>query len=282
MTFVSCQPAPHVIFFTKMADLLTTNQVQNLLQVDRTTIYRMVENGRLPAIRVGKQWRFSRADIERWLQMQSVSPSSPAEITAQYSPAQTTPARQPNTGRDLRDLLPRPCVQLIQDAFADILGVMMVTTDMQGNPATQVSNPCGFYAALMQSPDSLAQCVRSWQDLAASTALSPRFVPSEIVLLCARGLIRVESELKGMVVIGGIAPEIWPPSEAELKLLADTFGVSASYVQANVDAVYRLDRPAQDKALRSVQRVADIFSHIVSDQNALCVRLQAIASLTSL
>ena len=48
-----------------MADLLTTNQVQTLLKVDRTTIYRMVEQGRLPAIRVGKQWRFSRPEIER-------------------------------------------------------------------------------------------------------------------------------------------------------------------------------------------------------------------------
>ena len=50
-----------------MPDLLTTTQVQDLLQVDRTTIYRMVESGRLPAIRVGKQWRFSRPEIERWL-----------------------------------------------------------------------------------------------------------------------------------------------------------------------------------------------------------------------
>ena len=50
-----------------MADLMTTNQVQELLQVDRTTIYRMVEAGELPALRVGKQWRFPREDFERWL-----------------------------------------------------------------------------------------------------------------------------------------------------------------------------------------------------------------------
>ena len=41
-----------------MADLLTTSQVQDRLQVDRTTIYRMIDAGHLPAIRVGKQWRF--------------------------------------------------------------------------------------------------------------------------------------------------------------------------------------------------------------------------------
>jgi hypothetical protein len=39
---------------------------------------------------------------------------------------------------------------------------------------------------------------------------------------------------------------------------------------------------AQEKALRSVQRIADIFSHIAEDRNALSGRLQTIASLTTL
>ena len=52
--------------------------------------------------------------------------------------------------------------------------------------------------------------------------------------------------------------------------------------QQKFDAVYRLDKAAQEKALRSIQRIADIFSHIAEDRNALCGRLQTIASLTSL
>ncbi len=43
-----------------MTELLTTRQVQALLHVDRTTIYRMVESGELPRWCVGKQWRFAR------------------------------------------------------------------------------------------------------------------------------------------------------------------------------------------------------------------------------
>ena len=122
-----------------MTDLLTTTQVQDLLQVDRTTIYRMVESGRLPAIRVGKQWRFSRPEIERWLGT-AASLVRPAAATSQ------APARAASNGDlALGDLLPATCTQLIQDAFADILGVMMVVTDMQGQPVTEISNPCGFY-----------------------------------------------------------------------------------------------------------------------------------------
>lgn len=257
-----------------MTDLLTTTQVQDLFQVDRTTIYRMVESGRLPAIRVGKQWRFSRTEIERWLSMaaQASRPGSP--------PAQPTVAGAV-AGQPLRELLPGTCSQLIQGAFADVLGVMMVITDMQGQPVTEISNPCGFYVALTRDRDALDHCVHTWQELAASPSMEPSFWVSEVGLLCARGLIRVGRELRGMVVVGGIAPETWPPGPELVASLAQTFGLAPADVEAHVDAVFRLDRPAQEKVLRSVQRIADIFSHIAEDRHALCGRLQAIASLTT-
>jgi excisionase family DNA binding protein len=270
-----------------MGDLLTTNQVQQLLQVDRTTIYRMVEGGQLPAIRVGKQWRFSRNDIDHWLQTKSVLPATAgAPSTARQSPAiptlLATPANFPSAPLPLQALLPLSCVQLIQDAFADIIGVMLVITDMQGHPVTKISNPCGFYTALTQDPEAIAHCIHLWQEMALDPAISPRFMANEMGLLCARGLVRVQSELKGMVVIGGIAPDNWPPTQAQVTDLANKFGQDAATVAANVEGVYRLDKSAQEKALSSVQRIADIFSHIAEDRNALCGRLEAIAALTSL
>lgn len=50
-----------------MDDLLTTRQLQELLQVDRITIYRMLNDGRLQGFKVGGQWRFSRQAVELWL-----------------------------------------------------------------------------------------------------------------------------------------------------------------------------------------------------------------------
>ena len=38
-----------------MSGLLTTQQLQELIRVDRSTIYRMAEDGRLPAVKVGRQ-----------------------------------------------------------------------------------------------------------------------------------------------------------------------------------------------------------------------------------
>ena len=43
-----------------MATPLTTGDLQGLIKVDKPTIYRMAEGGRLPAIKVGRQWRFPK------------------------------------------------------------------------------------------------------------------------------------------------------------------------------------------------------------------------------
>jgi excisionase family DNA binding protein len=258
-----------------MTDLLTTKQVQTILRVDRTTIYRMVEAGQIPAVRVGKQWRFARTDVERWLQTgrYGALPSMPAERKASVS-ASAGKA----TSESLAEVLPVNCAQSAQDAFAELLGVTMVITDMQGRPVTQMSNPCGFVSALIGGrADAIQLCVATWQQMAGLVALEPKFALNEMGLMCARGLIRVGSELKGMVVIGGIAPENWPPSEEEIERLSEMFGVDAGTVAANGAAVFRMDRATQDRALRSVQRIADVFATMIQDRLAFSAQQASIA-----
>ncbi len=245
-----------------MTDLLTTKQVQALLRVDRTTIYRMVEAGQLPAMRVGKQWRFARGEVERWLHAGRTQAPGVLPLTDGAS------APNGRTEPELRALLPLSCVQLIQDTFAEILGVMVLVTDMRGRPVTQISNPCGFFATLaQQNPRLTEQCVHTWQQLAGEPSLEPKFMTSELDLLCARGVIRVGTELKGMVVLGGIAPDAWPPSAERIAAMARALAVEPACVQAEIQAVYRLDRAAQARALGFVQRIADIFSHIIEDRS---------------
>ncbi len=256
-----------------MTELLTARDVQQMLHVDRTTIYRMAESGQLPAMRVGKQWRFARADLDRWLRGRAGS-------AAVVPVASTAPRHEADV--PLSQMLPMPCSQMIQDAFADALGVMIVITDMQGQPVTIVSNPCGFFEAVMREPDAVAHCITNWQRMAGNLTLEPRFSASELGLLCARGLIRSGNTLKGMVFIGGIAPETWPPSAEGVHELAQRFQADPGYVEANIAAVYHLDRVAQERALQFVQRIADIFSHILEDRTLVHARLQAIASLAAL
>jgi excisionase family DNA binding protein len=52
-------------------DLLTTEQVARYLSIDKFTVYRLVAQKRLPAFRVGNQWRFKKDMIEGWLKRNS-------------------------------------------------------------------------------------------------------------------------------------------------------------------------------------------------------------------
>ena len=46
---------------------LTTEEVLEYLQVNLRTVYRLIRLGKLPAVRVGRQWRFRRQDLDLWL-----------------------------------------------------------------------------------------------------------------------------------------------------------------------------------------------------------------------
>ena len=48
-------------------NLLTAVQIARYLKVDKFTVYRLVARKKIPAFRVGNQWRFKRSMIEAWL-----------------------------------------------------------------------------------------------------------------------------------------------------------------------------------------------------------------------
>ena len=53
---------------------LTTEEVLDYLQVNLRTIYRLIKAGKIPAVRVGRQWRFRKRDIDTWLDTQRPHP----------------------------------------------------------------------------------------------------------------------------------------------------------------------------------------------------------------
>jgi excisionase family DNA binding protein len=57
---------------------LTTEEVLEYLQVNLRTIYRLIKAGKIPAVRVGRQWRFRKRDIDAWLDGQRPAPASAA------------------------------------------------------------------------------------------------------------------------------------------------------------------------------------------------------------
>lgn len=48
--------------------LLKVKQVAEYLQLKESTIYSWAQAGRIPAIKIGRNWRFRRADLDSWLE----------------------------------------------------------------------------------------------------------------------------------------------------------------------------------------------------------------------
>jgi excisionase family DNA binding protein len=48
-------------------NLLTVGQVAHYLKVDKFTVYRLVTKKKIPAFKVGNQWRFDKKIIDAWL-----------------------------------------------------------------------------------------------------------------------------------------------------------------------------------------------------------------------
>ncbi len=46
-------------------ELLTTQEALELLKIDRKTLYKLLKNGDLPAIKLGSQWRIPKEEIAK-------------------------------------------------------------------------------------------------------------------------------------------------------------------------------------------------------------------------
>jgi excisionase family DNA binding protein len=66
---------------------LTTEEVLEYLQVNLRTVYRLIKAGKIPAVRVGRQWRFRKRDIDAWLDAQRPRVERAAPAGAAERPA---------------------------------------------------------------------------------------------------------------------------------------------------------------------------------------------------
>lgn len=58
------------------ADYLSVDDVARCFGVNATTVYRLAQRGRLPAFKVGHQWRFSKEMLEAWVSEQTAAERS--------------------------------------------------------------------------------------------------------------------------------------------------------------------------------------------------------------
>ncbi len=62
-----------------METLLTLREVAQLLRLSHQTVYKLIQDGILIAVKIGNQWRFEKKKIEEWLENQSHESFHPRE-----------------------------------------------------------------------------------------------------------------------------------------------------------------------------------------------------------
>lgn len=170
-----------------MENLLSTKQLQELLNIDRTTVYRMLKDGRLNGIKVGNQWRFPREEVDAILAGEHFAAQESA------NPLKPTISIDP---------LPLNCIQKMQDVFAEVLEIGAITTAPDGKPLTKISNSCQFCQLILATESGNQACVASWKRLAEKNAPQTDFDVCHAGLLYARKRVNINNQFKAMFVVG--------------------------------------------------------------------------------
>jgi excisionase family DNA binding protein len=101
---------------------LTTEEVLEYLQVNLRTVYRLIKAGKIPAVRVGRQWRFRKRDIDAWLESQR-----PRGGSRSAAPAES---RQPVTSGGRPRVLVVDDEATIRDLLSKTLALAEYDVDM--------------------------------------------------------------------------------------------------------------------------------------------------------
>jgi len=251
-------------------DLLTAKQLQDLLKVDRITIYRMLGDGRLTGFKVGGQWRFSRRQIESWLQERQASPDE------QASDSQT---------------LPLHCVQAIQSIYAEALDVAAVTTSPDGTPLTAVSNPCAFCDLILATEEGRRRCMAAWQAPGGQPGQLHSLRSCHAGLLCASAPVHVGGQwvanfaaCQFVAQLANGATAAWEARLAAsiVPALAADLGLAESDLRAAAASIRQMPESTLVRISDLVERVATTFAQIGQERLGLVNRLRRIAEITNL
>jgi excisionase family DNA binding protein len=251
-------------------DLLTARQLQELLQVDRITIYRMLNDGRLHGFKVGGQWRFSRREIEIWLQEQQSQLNGAEEHLPLVSDVTPTP-----------NSLPLACIQAIQGVCAEALDIAAVTTDLEGTPLAEIENSSAFCELILSTPEGVRRCAADWSTLSNGEPHT-----CHAGLLCSSAPIIVNDQQVAITTGCQFATQALDSSDQEgwdrLSALATELGISLGDLEATASAVRIIPQQSLPRVSHLIERVADTFSEIGQERLELLSRLQHISEMSKI
>ena len=247
-----------------MDDFLTTRQIQDILKVDRITIYRMLQDGRVKGVKVGQQWRFARQEVDR--------------ILKGDKPVEAHVMQNGDT------VFPVHCVQTIQDLFSDVGQVSALLLDEQGEPVTEISRGCAFCQTILSSPKGRQACLNSWKEFAEKSRQGSKFFTCHAGLQYIGAPVSDQSHQVGVFLAGQFfwqAPEAREKAE-RLRRLAGVYDLKNEDLEKAAETIPVID-PEQHSRLEGWPATASrAVQSIMHERMGFMRRLQQIANLTQI
>jgi excisionase family DNA binding protein len=61
-------------------DVMTIGELAIYLRISKSTLYKLVREGKIPSQKVGRHWRFRKVAIDKWLEMLKPTGHSSKEV----------------------------------------------------------------------------------------------------------------------------------------------------------------------------------------------------------
>jgi excisionase family DNA binding protein len=248
-----------------MSELLTTKQLQDLLKIDRVTVYRMLNDGRLKGVKIGNQWRFPQNEIDR-LMGETRQPAEPETVA-----------------EELTDF-PTDCAQRVQEIFAGIIGIGAITVTVRGEALTEPTYSNPFCKLMLSSPSGRQACQASWRKIALRTTGEPPFQVCHAGLCYQRSVINLVNRPVAWFIAGQFyitAPDREKERE-RLEQLANKHDIPQSLLADAALKIPVLKKFQQDQVQEWTPKVANTINSFLCERSDLMNRLQRIAYLSNI
>jgi excisionase family DNA binding protein len=248
-----------------LSELLTTKQLQELLKIDRVTVYRMLNDGRLKGVKIGNQWRFAQSEIDLLL-------------------GNTQTENQPVDSDNQPTDFPSDCVQKVQEIFAGIIGIGAITVSLQGETLTQPTFCNPFCKLMVSSPGGREACQASWRKMALHTTGEPVYQVCHAGLLNKRSVITLNDRPVAWLIAGQYyitAPER-EKERARLEQLSARHYITLGQLADAASNIPIISRHQQEQVQEWTPIVASTVSSILCERTDLVSRLQHIAEISTI
>lgn len=249
-----------------MNSLYTVRQVQDILKVDRITIYRMLQDGRLKGIKIGQQWRFSPDEVQRFLTGDNLGPGvSPDSQIAD------------NT-------FPVHCVQAVQNLFSEISLLPGFTVDLNGELLTEISRPSGLMLRILSTIPGREVCHATWKEMVEQSSNSSGVLQSNDGFYFAIAPVFDQDVHIGAFISGqfhAFKPDPYEESDRVERMARKyNLDIAALHEDVRQTPVIPVDRHPQVETW--VRAASHAIQSILKERTGFLVRLQQIANLTQI